>query len=111
MRTPELTLAVGGSYDIKLGETWTLTPAINVVYQSDTETAAANLSFYIDQAGIYNIDGRGSYVAGSLQEAYTLVNASLTLSGGKNDSWKFIVDCNNCTTRPTPSRRFRAIRS
>jgi hypothetical protein len=70
---------------------------VNVVYQSDTETAAANLSFYIDEAGIYNVDGRGSYVAGSTQEAYTLLNASVSLTGGANDNWKFIVDCNNCT--------------
>jgi len=97
VRTPELTLATGGSYDFELGSNWTLTPAVNVVYQSDTETAAANLSFYIDQAGIYNVDGRGSYVAGSTQEAYTLVNASVSLTGGANDNWKFIVDCNNCT--------------
>jgi iron complex outermembrane recepter protein len=96
VRTPEITLAAGGSYDIRLGGSWTLTPAVNVVHQGDAETAAANLSFYIDN-GIYNIDGRGSYVAGSLQEAYTLVNASLTLAGGANDSWKLIVDCDNCT--------------
>ena len=96
VRTPELTLTAGGSYDIRIGESWTLTPAINVVHQSDAETAASNLSFYIDN-GIYNIDGRGSYVAGSLQESYTLLNASLTLSGGANDNWKLIVDCDNCT--------------
>ncbi len=96
VRTPELTLAVGGSYDINIGTNWTLTPAINVVHQSDTETAAANASFYLDQNGIYNIDGRGSYVAGSLQEAYTLVNASLTLTGGEDRNWKVIVDCDNC---------------
>jgi iron complex outermembrane recepter protein len=96
VRTPELTAAIGGSYDIKLGGNWTLTPAINVVHQSETETAAANASFFLDQNGIFNIDGRGSYVAGSLQEAYTLVNASLTLAGGANESWKLIVDCDNC---------------
>ncbi len=97
VRTPELTLAVGGSYDFPIGSNWKLTPAVNVVHQSDTETAAANASFYRDQNGIFNIDGRGSYVSGSLQEAYTVVNASVTLSGGANDSWKIIVDCDNCS--------------
>jgi iron complex outermembrane receptor protein len=98
VRTPEITLAAGGSYDIRLGSNWTLTPAVNVVHQGDAETAAANLTFSIDN-GIYNIDGRGNYVAGSRQEAYTLVNASLTLAGGANDSWKLIVDCDNCTDK------------
>jgi iron complex outermembrane receptor protein len=97
VRTPELTAAVGGSYDFKLGQSWTLTPAINFVYQSETETAAANASFFLDQNGIYNIDGRGSYVSGSRQEAYTLVNASLSLTGGPDQNWKVIVDCDNCS--------------
>jgi iron complex outermembrane receptor protein len=97
VRTPEITAAVGASYEIPIGANWKLTPAVNVVYQSDAETAAANASFYLDQNGIYNIDGRGRYVAGSLQEAYTLINASLTFSGGANDNWKLIVDCDNCT--------------
>ncbi|MEZ5474680.1 MAG: TonB-dependent receptor [Steroidobacteraceae bacterium] len=95
VRTPEMTLAAGGSYDIRIGENWKLTPAVNVVHQTDAETSASNLSFYINN-GVYNIDGAGDYVAGSRQEAYTLVNASVTLSGGANDNWKLIADCNNC---------------
>jgi iron complex outermembrane recepter protein len=99
VRTPELTLAVGGSYDIQIGSNFVLTPAINVVHQSDTETAAANLTFYLDSNGVYNIDGNGSYVAGSLQQAYTLVNASLTLAAGQDSNWRVIVDCSNCTDK------------
>ncbi|MCC7198962.1 MAG: TonB-dependent receptor [Gammaproteobacteria bacterium] len=96
VRVPEWTFAAGGSYDINLSDSLVLTPGVNVVYQSDTETAASNLTFYIDSAGVYNIDGVGKYVAGSLQKAYTLVNASLSLSG-RDSKWKVIVDCSNCT--------------
>ena len=42
VRTPELTLAVGWLIRLPVGENWKLTPAVNVVHQSDTETAAAN---------------------------------------------------------------------
>lgn len=97
VRTPDLTLSAGGSYDIRLGEAWTLTPSINVAHQSSTNTAAANLVYSIDSSGIINIDGIGSYLSGSTQQAYTLLNASVTLAGGPNEHWKFIVDCNNCT--------------
>ena len=97
VRTPELTLAVGGSYDIRIGSSFKLTPALNVVHQDEAETAAANLSFFLDSNGIYNVDGRGSLVAGSTQEAYTLLNASLTLTAGQDANWKFTVDCNNCS--------------
>jgi iron complex outermembrane receptor protein len=97
VRTPEITAAVGASYDIRIGTNWKLVPAVNVVYQSDAETAAANASFFLDQNGIYNIDGRGRYVAGSRQEAYTLINASVTLVGGADEAWKLVVDCDNCT--------------
>ncbi|MFO1426985.1 MAG: TonB-dependent receptor [Steroidobacteraceae bacterium] len=99
VRTPDLTLAAGGSYDINVGGSWVVTPAVNIVHQSDTETAAANLSFYIDSNGIYNIDGRGSYVAGSTQKAYTLVNASVTVAPGEDSGWKFVVDCSNCSDK------------
>ncbi|MCP5338764.1 MAG: hypothetical protein R3E75_09160 [Steroidobacteraceae bacterium] len=32
-----------------------------------------------------------------MQESHTLLNASLTLSGGANANWKLMVDCDNCT--------------
>jgi iron complex outermembrane receptor protein len=97
VRTPKITLAAGGSYDIHVGGNLVLTPSINVVHQGEAETAAANLSFFIDSNGTYNVDGRGTLVAGSRQEAYTLFNASLSLTAGEKASWKIIVDCNNCT--------------
>ncbi len=94
-RTPELTLAAGVAYDVRVGARWTVTPAINIVHQSDAETSASNLSFYIEN-GVYNIDGRGSFVAGSLQESHTLINASVSVTAGDESRWKLVVDCNNC---------------
>jgi iron complex outermembrane receptor protein len=96
VRVPEWTVATGGSYDISITENLVLTAAVNLIYQDETETAAANLTFYIDSAGVYNVDGVGSYVAGSLQESFTLLNASLSLSG-PDSKWQVIVDCSNCT--------------
>ncbi len=99
VRTPSLTLAVGGSYGIPLASTGLLlTPAVNIIRQGETETAAANLSFYLDSAGIYNVDGRGTLVAGSKVPAYTLINASVALSSGE-DKWRVTVDCSNCSNK------------
>jgi iron complex outermembrane receptor protein len=94
VRVPKITAAVGGSYDFHLGGL-VLTPAINVVHQGETETAAANLTFYLSN-GVYNVDGIGDYVAGSLQESYTLLNASVSLAT-EDGRWRAIVDCSNCT--------------
>ena len=97
VRTPELTLAVGGAWEFKLpGNGYTLTPALNVAYQSDTETAANNLNFYLDSSGVYNVDGTGRLVAGSRQEAYTLINASIALTS-PDSNWRLTLDCSNCT--------------
>lgn len=98
VRTPEWTITAGGSYEFLLGigGGLVLTPAINVSYQDDTQTAANNLTFYRDSAGVYNVDGIGSYVAGSLSEAHTIVNASVSL-GTQDDRWQLVIDCDNCS--------------
>jgi iron complex outermembrane receptor protein len=97
VRVPKITLAVGGSYDIHFGNV-VVTPALNVVHQGETHTAASNLTFYRDANGVYNVDGNGQYVAGSLQKAYTLLNASVGLSLD-GSAWRAVIDCSNCTDK------------
>jgi iron complex outermembrane receptor protein len=104
VRTPKFSLAGGFTYDFPLetGEV-VLTPAVNVTYRSSYEVGTANLSFYdaptTNAAGATvapaNSAGRGAFITGSRGDAYTLVNASLSLRT-EDDRWLLAVECENC---------------
>lgn len=77
VRVPDITVSVGGSYDIPLGTRWTLTPSANVRVVGETFTGTSNL-------------------APSFEDGYTLVNAGISLTDDNSD-WRFTLECKNCT--------------
>ena len=102
VRTPTLTLSAGGSYDFKLGNGLVLTPSINASYQGKAETGTANYSIYsggITVPGsttVYTANpNSGTFLAGSLSKAHTIVNSSLTL-GNEDKTWSATLECDNC---------------
>ncbi len=102
VRTPRWSLAIGGSYEIPLGQGgWTITPNVNAAYRSRQEVAIANLSFYdapvTGSNGTFpaNPFGNGAFITGSQSAANWLVNASVLLSSPE-DKWQFTAECQNC---------------
>ncbi len=100
VRSPELTLAVGGSYELRLGE-WRLTPALNVLYTADSEVGTANLSAWENSAGVLNLGRDGAFRLGSFSESHTLLNASLTLAS-PGGAWQAALSCDNCSDESFP---------
>lgn len=100
VRTPKLTLAVGGRYVAKLGNGMQLVPSINAMYHSRQEVGTSNASFYMGSItgtnGTFpaNFNG-GTFVGGSRSDATWLINAGLALNGGE-DRWQLVLDCQNC---------------
>ncbi|MFN3945141.1 MAG: TonB-dependent receptor [Allosphingosinicella sp.] len=100
VRTPDWSLAIGGSYNADLGGGLTLTPAVNAAYRSAYEVQTSNLTFYT--GAITGTNGTfpanpfaGQFITGSRAESYWLVNASLALSGD-GDRWRLSIECQNC---------------
>ncbi|WDA41356.1 TonB-dependent receptor [Erythrobacter sp. BLCC-B19] len=103
VRTPEFTIALGGSYDIALGDV-TLTPSVNANWRSSSEVGTSNVTFYDqDVTGptgtVFpsNTLGLGNLIdpiTGSFSQDRWILNASLTLShvGG----WALVAECRNC---------------
>lgn len=103
VRTPDWTVAIGGSYAIDLGD-FTLTPAINANWRSDSEVGTSEVTLF-DQAVTgpsgtvfpSNTLGLGNPIdpaTGSFSPSRWIVNATLTLSniGG----WALSAECRNC---------------
>ena len=101
MRTPDLSLAVGGSYVAALGGSGLrLVPSVNASYAGDTEVQTNNFSIFSGAVtgtnGTFaNNPTSGTFLAGSRSEAHWLVNASLALRG-PDDSWQLSAECVNC---------------
>jgi iron complex outermembrane receptor protein len=102
VRTPKWSLALGGSYEMPLGDNgMSLVPSVNASYRSKQEVAIANLSIYDEPvtgtAGTYpgNPFGDGNFVSGSRSQSAWLVNASLALNGA-DKAWQLAVECTNC---------------
>jgi len=76
VRSPDYSLALGGSYDIAFGNGWNLTPSANVRFVGETFVGTANQ-------------------AGGFEDGYTLVNAGLALSDD-DSNWRAVVECKNC---------------
>jgi iron complex outermembrane recepter protein len=102
VRTPRWSLAFGGSYEARLGDSgWSITPSVNASYRSKQQVAIANLTLY-NQAvtgsnGTFpaNPFGNGPYITGSETPAVWLVNASIALNAPE-DRWRFTLECTNC---------------
>jgi iron complex outermembrane recepter protein len=102
VRTPDFTLAAGGTYDLPIESAGIIvSPSINVVYRSKIETGTSNLSFYNQPVtgsnGAFptNPFGNGAYIGGSESKAHTLINASLALRTD-DDNWLLAIECENC---------------
>jgi len=100
VRTPDWTVALGGSYRAQLGGGMTLTPSVNASYRSTVETGTNNLTLFTGAItgpnGTFpaNPNG-GTIITGSLSPAAWVVNAGLALKG-TDDRWTLSVDCTNC---------------
>ena len=101
VRTPDFTLAWGGSYVAELGAL-TLTPSLNASWRSKSEVQTSNLTFY--NAPITSSTGRtfpanpygtGAFITGSDSGSSWIVNATLTLADvGRR--FALIGECTNC---------------
>ena len=104
VRTPDWTVALGGSYEAEFGD-FSLTPAINANWRSDSEVGTSQVTLYDgDVTGpvtntVYpaNIQGIGNLIdplSGSFSPSRWIVNASLTLSNVAG--WALVAECKNC---------------
>ncbi len=102
-RTPKLTLAFGGSYEMPLSESLSLTPSVNVSYRSSQETGSANYTIY--SGSISGTNGSfpanpfsGDIITGSFAPSAWFVNAGVSLNGPEN-VWQVSLTCTNCFNR------------
>ncbi len=99
-RTPDFTLALGGSYDAPVGRGLALVPSINASFHSKQEVATNNLTLYTGAVSspiatyLGNPNG-GTEITGSLSRAAWVVNAGLALDGPSR-KWQLSADCSNC---------------
>ena len=100
VRSPELTVAAGASYDLRLGD-WLLTPTVTVIHTSESEVGTGNLSAWENSAGELNLVRDGAFRIGSYSEEHTLLNASLALSS-PSGNWQAVLSCDNCTYEVFP---------
>ena len=103
VRTPDVTLAVGGSYNAKFGDGLSLVPSVNANYRSRQQVAASNLTLYT--GAITGTNGTfaanpngGTEITGALSQAAWIVNAGLTLNGLMK-SIQLSATCSNCLNK------------
>jgi iron complex outermembrane receptor protein len=102
VRTPDLSLSAGASYEIPFGSAGiSLTPSVNVSYRSKTEVGTSNLSIFTGSVTgpsgtVYPANPiSGDFITGSRSGGNVLVNASLALKTD-DDAWLVSVECDNC---------------
>ncbi|HEY5760638.1 MAG TPA: TonB-dependent receptor, partial [Steroidobacter sp.] len=101
VRTPDLTLSFGASYDIPLGSSrMTLVPSLNASYRTEQEVSTNNLTIY--SGSVTGTNGTfpsnpygGDYITGSYSPEAWFVNATLTLFGDDR-RWLVAAECTNC---------------
>jgi iron complex outermembrane receptor protein len=100
VRTPDWSLALGGTYRVELGGGWSVTPSLNASFRSDQEVGTAN--FTIFSGAITGTNGTfpanpfgGDVIEGSQSDAAWLVNAGITFASPE-DRWALSITCNNC---------------
>ncbi|PQM29648.1 TonB-dependent receptor [Sphingopyxis lindanitolerans] len=103
VRTPDWSLALGGSYAFALPSDMTLVPSVNASYRSDFEVSTSNYSLYT--GSITGTNGTfpanpysGDFITGSASQASWLINAGLALNGPDN-KWQISANCTNCFNR------------
>lgn len=101
VRTPDFTLAIGGSYVAEMGGDLTLTPAVNASWRDKSEVGTANYSIYngsvTSSSGTTfagNPFGNGAFVTGSASDARWILNGTLTLAS--DSGWSLSAECRNC---------------
>jgi iron complex outermembrane receptor protein len=103
VRTPDWTLAFGGSWDIPVeGAGIIIQPNANALYRSKIETGTANATIWtgsITSAATGQTfptnPFAGEFVAGSFTRAVWLVNAGLSVRTD-DGNWLVAVECSNC---------------
>lgn len=105
VRTPDWTLAIGGTYDADLGGGLSLVPSINANWRSSSEvgTSAVTLfdgtitgpnSGFVYQANTLGNGNRIVPATGSFSSSRWIVNGSIAL---KSDTgWSITAECKNC---------------
>lgn len=100
VRTPNWTLAIGGSWDLDLGGIG-IQPAVNATWRSRYNVGTSQLSFYDQPITVggttypSNPFGNGRFIVGADAEAHWLINASLTFRL-MEDRLRLSVECSNC---------------
>jgi iron complex outermembrane recepter protein len=100
VRTPDWTIALGGSYKAPLGGGLSLTPSINASYRGRQEVGTSNLTIYNGAVtgtnGTFpsNLTGTGALITGSNSAPAWLFNAGLTLAS--ESGWQLSAECTNC---------------
>jgi iron complex outermembrane receptor protein len=106
VRTPDWSIAFGGSYDIPLsGAGIIITPSVNAQYRSALETGTANATIYSNAVTSgagggsrtfpTNPFGNGDVVLGSLTQPYWQVSAALQMRTD-DGNWLVSLECDNC---------------
>lgn len=100
VRTPDWTLAFGGSYEAEIGHGMTLVPSVTASYRTTQWVAASNYTIY--SGAITGTNGAfpanpfgGDFINGAYSKAAWNVNAGLALNG-PDDRWQVSLNCLNC---------------
>lgn len=101
VRTPDLTLAIGGNYEIPLGASgMSIVPSVNASYRDEQEVATGNYTIYT--GAITGTNGTfpanpfgGDYITGSHSDSAWFVNAGIALVGA-DQKWQVSAECTNC---------------
>ncbi|XUU61153.1 TonB-dependent receptor [Erythrobacter sp. HA6-11] len=103
VRTPEWTVALGGSYEFVFGDL-SLTPAINANWRAESEVGTSEVTIFEGEvtgdSGTdypFNTLGVGTPIipaTGSFSDDRWIVNASITLSSVSG--WSILAECKNC---------------
>lgn len=101
VRTPKFSLAVGGSYEVKLGGSGlALVPSVNASWRSKQEVQTSNITLYTGSVsgtnGTFPVNlAGGQFITGSRSDAAWVVNSGLVLNG-PDKRWQLAVECTNC---------------
>lgn len=100
VRTPDFTIAMGGSYRFEFGNGMSLVPSVNASWHSDQEVQTSNYTIYGGTStgtnGTFPANPFGGPILqGSRSPAAWLVSAGIALNGTDN-AWQLSLNCTNC---------------
>lgn len=101
VRTPDWTIAIGGSYTAEMGGGLSLVPSVNANWRSSSETGTSQVTLF-DQpvTGLSgtvfpsNTQGNGNVITGSFSDDRWIVNAGIALKS--EAGWSLTAECKNC---------------